>query len=218
MARRQSVVCKRPNNFYTFIGGWKTILTNLLNALTAKGNETRLVVGPVRMVNRLARAMFRALALAPILLASCHSPRTFASLGADASGLVQLSLRVPAALMIERGIDTLSVAVDPATLGLTQVAADAGMVLGVETQTRVFPKGRMQEALERHAVGRGADLAAGATTWIAKKDGIPEPGTEYVVEMQIVLFETDVPASNTWDPHAGNFKSLWTRTLRQAEE
>jgi len=162
--------------------------------------------------------MFGAFAVATVLLASCHSPQNLASLGADASGLVQLSLRVPAALMIERAMDTLSVAIDPATLGLTQVAADAGMVLGVETQTRVFPKGRQQDALERRAVARGADLAAGATTWIAKKDGIPEPGTEYVVEMRIVLFETDVPASNAWDPHAGNFKSLWTRTLRQAEE
>ena len=184
----------------------------------AKGNDTRLGVGPVRKVNRFTRAMLGAFAVATILLASCHSPRTLASIGADASGLVQLSLRVPAALMIERAIDTLSVAIDPATLGLTQVEADAGMALGVETQTRVFPKGRQQDALERRAVGRGADLAAGAATWIAKKDGIPEPGTEYVVEMRIVLFETDVPASNAWDPHAGNFKSLWTRTLRQAEE
>jgi hypothetical protein len=45
---------------------------------------------------------------------------------------------------------------------------------------------------------------------------------KYVAEVQLVLFETDVPAgrqtSNMWAPHAGKYEVLWTRTLRQAEE
>jgi hypothetical protein len=36
--------------------------------------------------------------------------------------------------------------------------------------------------------------------------------------MHLVLFETDVPPQHEWDPHAGHYKALWTRTLRQAEE
>ena len=156
--------------------------------------------------------------VATALLAACHSPRPSASLGADASGPAQLSLRVPAALMVERGIDSLSTGIDPATLGLTQVTADAATVVGVETQTRVFPAGRPREGLERRAVGPGTDLAIGATTWSTTKDGIPQPDTKYVVEMRIILFETDVRVAVPWDPHAGNFKPLWTRTLSQAEE
>jgi hypothetical protein len=46
-------------------------------------------------------------------------------------GLVQISVRVPAALSIARAIDTLSVAVDPASLGLMHVTAHAGTFIGV---------------------------------------------------------------------------------------
>ena len=136
------------------------------------------------------------LVLATLLFAACHHATPPGSLSADASGLVPLSLRVPAALTVQRGIDTLSVAVDPATLGLTQLMVDAGMITGVETQTLVFGKGRARPALERRAVAPGVDFNAGATTWTARKDGIPERGTEYVVEMQLVLFETDAPLSS----------------------
>jgi hypothetical protein len=157
-------------------------------------------------------------AVAAVVLAACHSSRASVAPVDDASGPVQLSLRVPAALMVERAMDTLSVGIDPATLGLTQVTADAATVLGVETQTRVFPEGRPREALDRRAIGAGTNFDMGATTWSTMKDGIPQPDTKYVVEMQIVLFETDVPVASHWDPHAGNFTPLWSRTLRQAEE
>ena len=148
-----------------------------------------------------------------------RSPSDGSSLRADASGLVQISLRVPAALTADdRALDTLSVAIDPETLGRMEVTADAGMVTGVEAHVLVFARGEPRPARERFALGPGVDFNVGATTWSAKRDGLPMPDAKYVVEMQLVLFETDVPSSRAWDPHAGTFKSLWTRTLRQAEE
>lgn len=138
----------------------------------------------------------------------------------DASGLVELSLRVPAALAITRALDTLSVAVDPDSLGLTAVTTHVGTVVGIQTDVRVFRRGQTETKplLERHAVGPGPDFDVGSTTWSTGHDGLPVPDTKYVVEMQLVLFETDVPRSARWDPHAGHFTPLWTRTLRQAEE
>lgn len=156
------------------------------------------------------------LAISVLLSAGCR--RAAPPAGADASGPTQLSLRVPAALMVQRGIDTLSVAIDPSTLGLTQVTADAAMIEGVEATVHVFPQGQTRAVLERRALGPGVDFEVGAMTWSARQEGVPQPGAKYVVEMELVVFETDVAPSRAWDPRAGRFKALWTRTLRQAEE
>jgi hypothetical protein len=158
--------------------------------------------------------------LLTLLPTACSRQAPSTSPPADASGLVALSVRVPAALAISHGIDTLSVAVDPASLGLTELTAHAGTVIGVEAHVSVFPRDQAREhrLLERHAVGPGADFDVGGSSWNTLQDGVPTPGMRYVVEMQLVLFETDVPETKTWDPHAGNFKTLWARTLRQAEE
>jgi hypothetical protein len=133
-------------------------------------------------------------------------------------GSLQVSVRVPAALTVARALDTLTVAVDPASLAATVVAADPGMVLGVETDVVVFAQGEKPPPSMRHGLTSGTGFDVGRDTWSTAQDGIPLSGVKYVAEMEVVLFETDVPAGPMWDPHAGKYRALWRRTLRQAEE
>jgi hypothetical protein len=149
-----------------------------------------------------------------LLYAGCdrRSPST-AGEGSD-----QLSVRVPAALRIARAIDTLSISIDPASLADTTVQAHRGMFVGVEAQFLVFPIGEARPAAGRRRLQSSADFGAVTATWDTKPDGIPVSGTKYVAEMRVVLFETDAAPDREWDPHSGHYKSLWTRTLRQAEE
>ncbi|MGO8997387.1 MAG: hypothetical protein ACLQVI_29070 [Polyangiaceae bacterium] len=151
------------------------------------------------------------LSLAPF---ACSRPTPSPLLPADAAPQVAISVRVPGALSVARAIDTLSVAIDPASLGVTQVAAHAGTTLGVEADVLVFRAGEAEgrPLLERHDLRSGPDFALGTTTWSTAHDGVPAPGTKYIVEMQLVLFETSASRG------AGAFNPLWTRTLRQAEE
>ncbi len=149
---------------------------------------------------------------------ACSRPTATASPEAGASGSREVAVRVPAALMVARAIDALSVGVDPTSLAFTQVTADAGMVLGVERAAFVFPAGQAPPAYGRSAVEAGADFTVATDTWTLKQDGIPEPGTRYAAEVRFVLFQTDVPPTKGWDPHAGHYRALWSRTLRQAEE
>ena len=141
----------------------------------------------------------------------------------DASRLVELTVRVPAALSIARALDTLSVAIDPETLGQTEVTTHAGTFIGVEAEISLFAKGHATAVTppQRHAWA-GADFNACTAAWSTARDGIPTQGTEYVVEMTLVLFETDVLPVTTpareWAPRSGKLETLWTRTLRQAEE
>jgi len=145
---------------------------------------------------------------------------------ADAALTEELPVRVPAALRIARGLDSLSVGIDPASLALTQVAVDPGMIVGVERDVFVFPEGQARSAGGRHGVESGPSFDAATDTWTTTDSGIPVPGTKYVAEVELVLFETDVRPGQSgqsgqrgsWEPRAGRYKALWTRTLRQAEE
>lgn len=153
-----------------------------------------------------------------LVLSACTRPTPTATREVDASGPRVQSVRVPAALSLSRGLDTLSVSIDPASLADTQVTVDPGMLLGVESDTVVFARGQQAPASGRKGCASGTDFALGTSTWSTRVDGIPAPGTRYVAEMRIVLFETDVPAQHEWDPHSGRYKALWMRALRQAEE
>jgi len=166
---------------------------------------------------RVLREAHRAVLL--LALAACHRATLPSSdAGASVPDTVTLSLRVPAGLTVARAIDTLSVGVDPDTLGLTDVTAHPGMIRGIEAHARVLPRGSEHAVAERSAIAPGTDFAVASATWSAGKDGVPAAGTRYVVEVEMVLFETDVPPSAAWDPRGGRFEALWTRTLRQAEE
>ena len=130
----------------------------------------------------------------------------------------ELSVKVPGALMIARGLDSVSVSIDPASLASTIVRVAPGMTVGVETECAVFPIGQPRPSLSRHGLASGADFDVGTSTWNATPDGIPVQGAKYIAEMKIVLFQTDVPPGRAWNPRAGRFEALWSQTLRQAEE
>jgi hypothetical protein len=163
-----------------------------------------------------ARAALFALALATASAAGCRARPSPAAV--DAAGPRELSVRVPGALMIARGLDSVLVSLDLAALADTKIVTAQGMTLGVETECFVFPMGRPRPARGRRGLVAGTDFELGTSTWTADRDGIPAQGTRYVAEMTLVLFETNVPAGPHWDPHAGTFNALWSATLHQAEE
>jgi hypothetical protein len=148
----------------------------------------------------------------------CHSRSQ--SLG-DASAARSVIVHVPGALRVARAIDSLSVEIDPSSRADVEVNVDPGMSLGVETESQVFVAGESiakAGALSGHA--SGGDFDVGVATWSTAHDGVPQIDKKYVVEMRLVLFETEAAPAREGDrdAHTGHFKTLLTRTLRQAEE
>lgn len=140
-------------------------------------------------------------------------------LAVDGTASHEVTVRVPNALRVARSLDTLSVEIDPSAGAETTVRADPGMVLGVESEVRVFGRGHPGDSGPgRHGYASGASFDVGQSIWSSRQDGIPQADEKYEAEMTLVLFETDVPPGHAWEPHAGRFKVLLTRTLRQAEE
>jgi hypothetical protein len=44
--------------------------------------------------------------------------------------------------------------------------------------------------------------------------GIPAPGKRYVVEEDVSIFETDVPAQHMWSPESGRYRVIWAEKLK----
>jgi hypothetical protein len=65
----------------------------------------------------------------------------------------------------------------------------------------------------------GPEFNLGTSLLHTRPDGIPLPGKKYIVEVDLAVFETDVPPQHAWQPQGSkNYKVLWQRTLKQTVE
>lgn len=125
-------------------------------------------------------------------------------------------LEVPSRLRVEREAERISVAVDPASLETVSLEVGRGMVTGFKHQMRVYRvTGDREELLRTDRSGLGGSPDIGTGYLNRSHDGIPRPGEQYVVEVRIELFETDIPPHHFWSPESGWYRILWARTLRQ---
>jgi len=124
------------------------------------------------------------------------------------------ALRVPTALRVERTATTLSVAVDLQSFTPDSITLDPNMIAGVEAKYFVSPEGAARREV---AIG----LSSAVTFDIGRTRGPPIKaafrlrGRANVVEIELRLFETDVPPGHHWSPQSPRYRVIWTRTLRQ---
>ena len=133
---------------------------------------------------------------------------------ANSSIRVPFVVHVPTKLKIERASDMLSVEIDKSSLEATNLMVGTNMVTGVENKVYVYPDGQPRPANGGYGLG-GTDFNLGTMIWHTKQDGIPLPGKKYVVEMELTVFETDIPPQHMWSPQGKNYKILWQQTLKQ---
>lgn len=137
----------------------------------------------------------------------------------DPSVRHKVEVTVPTQLTVERGSNTLSITVDRNSREPTNIMVGSKMVTGVECQTYIYPEGETRPSrTDRGGLG-GLDFNLGTAFLHTKPDGIPVAGKKYVVEMDLSIFETDIPGQHHWSPHYGkNYRVLWKRTLRRGVE
>ena len=132
-------------------------------------------------------------------------------------------VQVPTRIKIKRTADTLSVEIDTNAFVSTNLAVDAKLVTGVESRCSIFPGpeaswvAAVNPLKQRLGLSSGLDFNPGKAIWNTQSDGIPAAGKQYVIQLELTAFETDVPPQHEWDPRAGkSYRVLWQRTLRQA--
>jgi hypothetical protein len=135
---------------------------------------------------------------------------------ADPTILHQISIRVPTKLKIERTTDTLSVAIDKNSFESTNLMVGTNMVTGFRAECYVFPIGESRPT-NRSRMVQGGVLDFNSFTCVCqpKLDGIPLAGKKYIVEIDLAIFETDIPSQHMWMPESKKYKVIWQRTLKQ---
>jgi len=130
-----------------------------------------------------------------------------------------ISVHVPTQIRIERTSDMLSVTIDTNRLESTNLMVGTNMVIGFRGWEFVYPVGEPRPANDRERLAGGLAFGSATSFYHAKPDGIPQAGRNYVVEMELEVFETDIPPQHHWRPQGSkNYKVLWQRTLKQTVE
>ena len=145
---------------------------------------------------------------------------------ADPSVRHEVVVPVPTRLSVERTSDRLSVGFDPASPRNVTITVGKKMTIGVKYEMRVFTQG---DARPIDAAGVGyssipepvvpSDLGFlnGKAFLNKAQGGIPAPGKRYIIEEDVSIFETDVPAQHLWSPESNRYRVLWAETLKTVE-
>ena len=132
----------------------------------------------------------------------------------------RVSVRVPTKLKIERMAGMLSVTFDTNEFESTNLVIGSNAVTVVLGNLFAWPVG---EPRPTNRIGgwqdAGLDFNSGTVVLSTNLDGLPQPGTSYIVEMDLTAFETDAPAGHMrMFPWSTNYNIIWQRTLKQIVE
>ena len=145
--------------------------------------------------------------------------RVLASIAdADPSISHPISVRVPTKLKSERTPEMLSVEIDTNSFESTNLMVGTNMVTGSDNCLYVYPIDAPRPSQAKVESISGIDCLIGGVFHETDLDGIPVPGKKYVVEADLIIFETDIPPQHMWEPYGKNYKVLWRRTLTQTVE
>lgn len=137
---------------------------------------------------------------------------------ADPAVREERELLVPVGFETARTADELWVCEQAGPLKLIKLTVGHKMVLGTSTKLYIYPEGTerpaecMQEELDS---GTPKKVSKNASFHLAEPFGFLQRGRPYVVEVEIAIFETDIPGQHMWNPWGGKYKVLWQTTLRQ---
>ncbi len=137
-----------------------------------------------------------------------------------------VEVTIPARLSVQRRSDSLTVAYDLASLRNVTIMVGKKMTIGMKDDFRIYEEGRARppsgilslsgmKEQEPPCPIRDTNFLNSMETLTIAHDGIPAEGKRYVVEHDIILFETDLPAQHFWSPEGGKkYRVLWEEKLR----
>ena len=146
---------------------------------------------------------------------------------ADPGTRHRVEVSMPTRLHVQRTASRFSVSYDLASLRRVTITVGKKMTIGVKDELRVYPQGdarpsqssslfegTMNEKESAIPLLSNPNLLTSTETLTSLQNGIPAEGKRYIVEHEIIVFETDVPAQHMWRPgDSRNYKILWEKKL-----
>jgi hypothetical protein len=132
---------------------------------------------------------------------------------ADPSIRTEREFRLPASLRVKRTDEQMSLSFDDVRPVKLKVGKD--MVTGLKQALRVYRDGKLVVSGYHSLESGPAGEPSHGVVLNKKIDKIPQAGERYTVEVQLTLFETDIPPQHLWSPESGKYRVLWTKTIKQ---
>jgi len=160
-----------------------------------------------------------------VLLASGqaqHPPSYPPTADADPSIRHDVVVAVPTRLSVERTPDRISVGFDLTSAESVKITLGDRMTMGVKYELRVWGEGEARPAQANGGVGMAGPVTSsnlgflknGKAVLNTAQGGIPAPGKSYIVEEDLTIFETDIPAQHMWSPTSNKYRVLWEGKLQ----
>jgi hypothetical protein len=124
--------------------------------------------------------------------------------------------RLPASLQVKRTDEQMSLSFDYVRAIKLKVGKD--MVTGLKSELRVCRDGKLVVSGYHSLESGPAGKPSIGVILNRRIDKIPQAGERYTVEVQLTLFETDIPPRHLWSPESGKYRVLWTKTIKQKVE
>lgn len=96
---------------------------------------------------------------------------------------------------------------------------DSTFFTGAEYRVFIYPDGEPRPQAELIS-GICYDVQA-LSSWTGFRSGKfygRYPGQKTVIEVEITIFQTDVPPSTVWEPYGKKYKVLWTGSVKETVE
>jgi hypothetical protein len=114
-------------------------------------------------------------------------------------------------MVVVRHGDSLTVSFSTA---ITNLAIGHKMVTGVTREDSIYHDGITKP--RGMSLQGGLAFESSTNVLTLGRDGIPQPGEEFVLEQRVTMFETDLPAQHMWSPQsAKHYRVLWTHTFKE---
>lgn len=160
--------------------------------------------------------------LAPAGLAAVDPGFRFPSYGpiveADPAVREEREVLVPSGFQTARTADELVVCEDAGPLVPVKLMVGHKMVLGTTRKLYIYQEGTARPGtpmMEGLSSGTPGGVSKIPRSYPAEPFGFVQRGKPYVVEIEVVIFETDIPAQHMWSPQSKKYQVLWRTTLRQ---
>ena len=135
---------------------------------------------------------------------------------ADPSIRTDREFRLPASLKVKRTDQQMSFSFE--VVGPVKVKVGKDMVTGLKQELRVYRAGKVVVSGYSSLKSGPGDTSSIGVALNRSIDKVPQPGEKYTVEVQLTLFESDIPPQHFWSPERGKYRILWTKTLKQKTE
>ncbi len=140
---------------------------------------------------------------------------------ADPSIRHDVVVAMPTRLTVERTPDRISVGFDLTSAESVKVTLGDRMTIGAKYEMRVWGEGEARPVEANGGVGMGGPVTSSDLRLLNGKaflnraqGGIPVSGKSYIVEEDVTIFETDIPAQHMWSPTSKKYSVLWEGKIR----